>query len=382
MCTAANSKIVHFDENITGMDSGPLQHSGVPAVLKAAIPEGRETNVLRRAGFRTWSNLYPPRQMNALLAAAGAALDLNVATPVRNRLLLAIAGAAEMAGFLCRWDRFHPKAFEALANHRFSPVGIAVESNPTALRGRGTLRRRLAASIKAAHWSDQIRERGGSMIPTVVCGNSAKQLLENQSAALVLTDPPYYDAVQYGELAGLFLAWSRAVTRRNKGWTFDSRSEAVPNPARGNSFTHHRRILGRIFKEVARTLKPNGTLLLTYHSTNFLGWVAVGRALRQAGFRVVALATGHSENEKDHPKRGRLSFTTDLVLECRTQGKQDVPPRIITCPRTSQQRELIAAGATIAINSDKGYDELARVFRQRTHRLKNRRIHVPRLAHR
>lgn len=383
LCAVGKSKIVHFDECVNRTDSGPRRHSVVPAALNAYIRPGRETNVLRRAGFRAWSNLYPPRQMKALLSAADAAFHLNVPTPIRNRILLAVAGTAEMAGFLCRWDRFHPKTFEALANHRFSPVGIAVESNPVATQGRGTIRRRLAASIKAAQWLHKANERSEPGISTVVCGNSAKQRLSNRSAALVLTDPPYFDAVQYGELAELFLAWSRAVTCRSRGWTFESRSEAVPNPSRGNTIAHHQRILRRIFQEVARTLKPAGTLLLTYHSTNFCGWAALGNALSHAGFQIVALATGHSENEKDHPKRGHLNFTTDLVLECRKNGSHandSTLPLIVTRPRTSEQRELIAAGIIIARRGNEDYPALASAFRQQTRRLRNSRIHVPRLA--
>ena len=42
--------------------------------------------------------------------------------------------------------------------------------------------------------------------------NANSQL--DQSIDLVLTDPPYFDDVQYAELASLFLAWAQAVQTR------------------------------------------------------------------------------------------------------------------------------------------------------------------------
>ncbi len=297
-----------------------------------------------------------------------------------------------MAGFLCRWDRFHPKAFEALANHRFSALGLAVETNPLSRLGRGTIPKRLSASVKAARW---IRD---NKVPTaqwmldvrgpaatapdrsrviIATGSSASQALANRSAALVITDPPYYDAVQYRELSWLFLTWARVVTGRTAVWATPAREEAVPNASRKAGVAQYERLLRRIFGETARTLHPKGTLLLTYHSTDFRGWVALGRALHAAGFHVAALGVAHSENETDHPKRGSLAFTRDLVIECQ-MGSATRAPRVMTTARHGDQRELIAAGQAIArIGAGDAATAVAKSFLQATARLRQRRIQVP-----
>src|SRR5438045_49035 len=95
-------------------------------------------------------------------------------------------------------------------------------------------------------------------------------------------------------------------------------------------------MLKRIFMEIARTLRPSGTLILTYHSTNFLGWAAVGLALRQAGFRVIALATGHSEHEMDHAIRRSLTCASDLVLDGDRHTTQTGVPDTVNRPRPSR----------------------------------------------
>jgi hypothetical protein len=138
-----------------------------------------------------------------------------------------------MAGFASRWDRYYPKAFEAIANHRFTALGFACETNLLAERGRGTLRRRFAASIASAQWARQefktrgttrvraasahrVRITGGTLL---ACGSSERQLASKGSVDLVLTDPPYFDDVQYAELAGLFLVWAQW----GRGWDSNPR---------------------------------------------------------------------------------------------------------------------------------------------------------------
>lgn len=377
-CRIKGKELVHFDADV-GSDDAPRRHAQVPTPLVRPIPDGRETKTLKRGGFRRWCDLYPPRQLRALVKAAEICRDLRLSSALQNRLLLALAGASEMPGFLCRWDRFHPKIFEALANHRFAVTGLAVESNVFASRGRGTLERRLNASIRAAEWREKIHPERVNDAATIVCGTSERQLMCSGSVQLVVTDPPYFDSVQYGELSTLLLVWAEVVTGETRRWQLDWKGEAVPNPTRGVNAVQHEQILSRIFAETARVLSKSGVLVLTYHSTNFRGWLSVGRALDAAGFRITALATAHSENETDHAKRGRRSFRRDLVIECRKRTTHR-SPLVVTSTRTAEQRELVAAGRTIARCGAKRYEYIAAEFVRLQSRLRTRRIHVPRIT--
>jgi adenine-specific DNA methylase len=370
--------------------SSPARRKRLPPALREQIPVGIETRVLRRAGFRRWSDLFPARQLTVLLRAAEVSRVLQVDEKVKRRVQLAVAGAGEMAGFLCRWDRFHPKAFEALANHRFSALGVAVETNPLSKLGRGTILKRLAASLRAAEWARERNAPAARLVlgtesckiprqrgAVVVTGSSASQALPNRAARLVITDPPYYDAVQYRELSRLFLIWARVVTCRAALWKTRARQEAVPNRVRRSGARQYERLLRQIFAETARTLRVDGRMLLTYHSTDFRGWTALGRALHAAGFQIAALGLAHSENEKDHAKRGRLGFTKDLVLECRKQRRRRPPLAIAVRPRSSDQRELIAAGKAIARTKDGDVRAMTEAFLSAASRLSRRRIRIP-----
>ena len=192
---------VHFEITGNGSDC-PAGALGVPEALTAEIPAGEETSLLRRGGFRRWADLYPPRQLQFLLRAAAEIDRLPIRQTTRTRLRLAVCGAAEMAGFASRWDRYYPKAFEFAANHRFSLVGFSCETNLIGSRGRGTLQNRLRASVRAARWvidtfpegqSLRMRRtseaRRSSRKPAVVCGSSERLLMTTNYADLVLTDP-------------------------------------------------------------------------------------------------------------------------------------------------------------------------------------------------
>lgn len=335
----------------------------LPAPLSAEIPLGLETRRLRRAGITCWSDLYPPRQLDAMLAAAQALESLELTPEIANRLRLILCGASEMAGYASRWDRYYPKAFEVTANHRFSLTGLAVETNLLARRGRGTLHRRLLQSVRAAEWGHgfegvqprRLSARARSKVsaadfgrPTVVHGSSTSQPLADQSVDLVLTDPPYYDDVQYAELGSLFLAWAQASGLITGSVHVDLRAEAVPNSLRGIDTGRYCELLTAVFCESRRTLRPRGRLVLTFHNTTGKAWWALARALGGAGFFVAALAVAHAENETDHAKRGRCAFSRDLVIECRAAPVDPAAVVIATEPAEAQSFELLAAGRAVA----------------------------------
>jgi predicted TIM-barrel enzyme len=321
-----------------------------------------------------WADLYPPRQLTTLLEASAAVARLRAPAPVKARLRIAICGAAEMAGHASRWDRYYPKAFEAIANHRFSLTGFSCETNLLCNTGRGTLPRRLGHSVRAARWAADFPVRagrpraargrpvalGGLAAAHVVRGSSTRQLLPDGAVDLVLTDPPYFDDVQYAELAALFLIWARVTRLVADSVSVDLRSEAVANSARATGVMHYRKLLTRIFRETRRTLSNDGRMLLTFHNTDGRAWWALGRALADADFSVAALAVAHAENGSDHAKRGRRVFTRDLVIEC--VPREDADAVVVTTTVAGEVAELLAAGAAVAALTGPGGAKLARSY--------------------
>ena len=99
----------------------------------------------------------------------------------------------------------------------------------------------------------------------------------------------------------------------------DERKEAAPNASRGITTKHYEKKVAACLLESRRTLASGGRLVLTFHNKDLDGWEALAGALLHAKFDVVALATVAAENSADHSKRGKQSFLSDLVIECRTR---------------------------------------------------------------
>jgi putative DNA methylase len=367
----------------------------LPGSVEAPIPDGQETRKLLRFGFSRWSDLYPRRQLATLIDAGKVLAALGTDEAIRDRLALCLAGTTEMPGFLCRWDRFHPKIFEALANHRFSFDGLAVEPNPLSSVGRGSLARRIASSVVAARWlREHVAHRPSvayartEIVPpryatesgvTIVQGSSERILLRDRSASLILTDPPYYDCVRYGELASLFLSWMPLFGIAAKAGRFDLQREAVPSRFGRQDGATYEEKLCYIFAECSRVIAEDGRLILTYHSGELRAWSALGNALATNGFRIMAIAVAQTENGFDHSKRGKRSFLNDLLIEC-IHGPTAPPVAVLTRPRTPEQRELLHVGLSIAEVGSSDYSTLRAAFIRRTAKMKQMKISSARIA--
>lgn len=309
--------------------------------LAKPIPPRGETAALLQGGFMDWSDLFPERQLEILDKAITVLNNSTIPAPVRQRLLLAVAGFAEMAGYACRWDPKYRKVYEVTANHHYSRILLAAETNPLARLGRGTLPRRMDSAVEA------VRCFSGSTKAKVTCGSSESQPMPDQSVDLVITDPPYYDSIQYAELSRLFRAFSGGL---GLVWPVDfEKDEAVESRTLGCSHDEYIRRLESIFKETRRTLKPNGRMLLTFHHKLTKAWEAVAQSLRNADWRIVSVAVVHSENEKDFAKHKKNVIAVDAVFEC-VRSSDVFKQRITTAlgPKNVTARNVLAMAHSVA----------------------------------
>jgi tRNA G10 N-methylase Trm11 len=156
----------------------------------------------------------------------------------------------------------------------------------------------------------------------LIAGSSLK--MENYSIPsgsidLVLTDPPYFDYIQYSELANFFYVWLRLVLKETYSW-FEPRlipsEEEVGLQKEEESFLIR---LTNIFKECNRVLKRESALVFTFHHSSVKAWSLILKSLKRSHFVLTAAFPVFSEF-KARPVIGK---NHDFVLVCRKYEQVD-----------------------------------------------------------
>src|SRR5262249_20759564 len=108
----------------------------------------------------------------------------------------------------------------------------------------------------------------------------------------VIVDPPYYDAVQYGDLSDFFYVWlKRSIGHLHPGVLSTPltpkqqeiiESRADPKSQEYISHAEFERRLQRALGEMARVVKRDGLVSIVFAHTDVEAWERLLRALRSA----------------------------------------------------------------------------------------------------
>ncbi len=111
--------------------------------------------------------------------------------------------------------------------------------------------------------------------------------LPGDSIDYIFTDPPYADAVQYGELNFVWESWLGGTP----DWHGD---EIVVNRSRGKDADDWARAMRAAMGECHRVLKPGRWLSLCYHDSSARRWAMLQDLMRDAGFVIDSAAAAGS----------------------------------------------------------------------------------------
>ena len=151
--------------------------------------------------------------------------------------------------------------------------------------------------------------------------------IPDKSVDAVITDPPYFDNLQYSELADFFYVWLRLILKDTYDWfkpEFSGcTSEIVKNDKLGKTVDFFNAGLQRVFVEYHRVLKDDGLLVFTFHHNKIWAWEGIAQLLIDAGFYVSATPIVRSEGKSGfHSSKGNIRY--DCVLICRKRPSSQV----------------------------------------------------------
>lgn len=114
-------------------------------------------------------------------------------------------------------------------------------------------------------------------------GNSLSILkkIEKESIDMVITDPPYGNIIQYGDLSEVWVSW---LEHYKSIYKIDHKNEVIIN--KNKSQKKYENQLSNIFKELNRVLKNDGFFVLTFNSNSNDDWKSLLLAIKNSEFYI------------------------------------------------------------------------------------------------
>ena len=169
---------------------------------------------------------------------------------------------------------------------------------------------------------------GTALIPASVQRGDAQRLaFPDGTFDAVIVDPPYYDAIQYGDLSDFFYVWlKRSIGHLYPGLfatpLTPKQQEIIENRADKKSpeYISHEEFeqrLQRALCEMARVVKRDGMVAIVFAHTDVEAWERLLRALRSADLVVTTSWPMRSETRTGAQPRISAVLGSSVVLVCR-----------------------------------------------------------------
>ena len=331
------------------------------------IPEGYNTNQIRKHGYKRFSDLFNHRQLLCL----GLLLDAINKTEdktVQPWLQLAFSGMLEMNNMFCRYQQNAFKICNIFFNHAYVPITMPVENCIWgATLGTGTFTKTVQKILKGKRFNTKMydiacEKKGPGVYESVQvpspdtvsarvvpefdkndhsqmvlrCGDSRDlSFVPDGSVDLVLTDPPYGANVMYSELIDFFHVWNhKSSIAKEIGFAeplSPKAQEIVVNAVQNKAHDDYQDGLTAVMAECYKKLKKNGFLVFSYHDRDFDSWMAVLKSVFAAGYSLYKAYPVQSETRSGAHTSGKNSVGIDIMLICKRESEPSEKTFDIKC---------------------------------------------------
>jgi putative DNA methylase len=309
------------------------------------VAEGPKSKALLRRNITSYLELFSSRQLHYVRYAIEALAKLKPS--IRLNLALLVSTSLEFNSLLCGYKGVQTRRSGSIrhvfSHHAYAFPTTALENNPVQpSKSSGTLKNlfhsRIVRGRKWAMKPVERRVKNGATTKVVIKdevdagvevdnftglqrderrfmlmqGSSIDLQLPSNSVDYIVTDPPYFDNVQYGDLATFFRTWLAQLLPGNRQWHYPLADAAIDPQVNGDA--QYGSILAGIFVQCHRVLKRDGRLIFTFHHWKPQGWVSLTIALKRAGFRLVNRYVVHAENRASVHIVNQNALLHDVIL--------------------------------------------------------------------
>jgi adenine-specific DNA methylase len=290
------------------------------------IPEGDKTKALTNYNYNRFNELFTDRHLLTFGILFQKSWEVRKkdfdeadAQNIAELLITTVSSALERNNNLSVWNYTDSKGASLFKRHAYIPRVQPVEGN--LLNSTGTLislKNYFQKVYKAKEYGQNPFEKvknnetgeveqfyvedeevSESRVECLNCKTSEHLDQADGSIDYVITDPPYYDNVQYSELSDYFYVWLRECLQEEyeefKPELVPKAREIVANKSANKDEEFFVKSLANVFSECHRVLKQDGEMVFTYHHNENEAWSVILEALIQSGFTVTGAYPVQSE---------------------------------------------------------------------------------------
>jgi len=296
---------------------------------------------LHRYGIKKWSEMFTPRQLLALgifvkhtrqvVKQLDQNDDLHI-DAILSALGILFGRFVDYMSVLSLWEPGNGEVKHTFARYAFPITWDFAEANPLTQSNRfysgGT-------EVACRVISNLIDAMDGAIEPKVMCQSVITGQFDKQN--LILTDPPYYDAIPYSDLMDFFYVWQKriigdlnlefgSVFNRETAPKWDKNindGELIEDESRFNGDREEAKQsyedgMARAFHNCCNNLEDNGRMVVVFANKDVTAWETLVAAMIRSGFAVTASWPIQTEMpNKVTQKRANLSSSVWIVCRKR-----------------------------------------------------------------
>jgi len=293
-----------------------------------SIPDGMAmtTGALRNYNYEKFSGVFTNRHLltfGLLFQKCWNVSDRDFsdadAQNIAEFLVTAVSNNLEYNGKLVKWNSRYSISGHVFERHAYIPRVQPIEGNPiNGQNNSNSLRNFHDKIVEAKEYCERPFEKvknrqtgdveqffvdaesiSESRVAGLNCSTAERLHEDDESVDYVITDPPYYDNVQYSKLSDYFYVWLRECLHEEydefKPELVPKAREIVANENANKDEEFFVESLANVFSECHRVLKQDGEMIFTYHHNENEAWSVILEALIESGFTITGAYPVQSE---------------------------------------------------------------------------------------
>ncbi len=325
-------------------------------ISPAYLSSRHQSAFIVRYGFNHYDQIFTDRTTLALLTfihwsrVARRAMEKSGYAPdaieaIAAYLALTIDRIADYGSSIAHWNVVGQKIGNTFSGFRLAMAWDFTEVNPVVKTSGGYIGQLDWVAKFAEH--ALLAASASETTPTVRHG-SATELPDRDAFDVIMTDPPYYDAIGYADISDFFYVWLKRSLAGQGGEAFATevvpkQGELISNAGLFNKDEHvakqyYEDGMAQAFSKAYQALKPDGVFVIVFAHKDVQAWETLVSAMIRAGWTVTASWPIDTEMGNRTRALNSAALASSIWLVCRKRPENAGIGRYGDVMRRMQER--------------------------------------------